>query len=165
MPILIQSFKISNFRKVKRGCGRFGISANLEWFKVCFLSSEGQYATFATPQAYSVQQFFQKIVFRQISQTSKFLPFGRNSAIWKLQHVLFLAQGANTLLLVAHMSNLKQSFKISKFRNIKKGVAVLACLKFWHFVIMITKHHIELIQVSNSLYLKMTTGPLWGLLV
>ena len=30
---------------------------------------------------------------------------------------------------------------------------------------MITEHHIELIQVSNSLDLKMITGPLWGLLV
>ena len=30
---------------------------------------------------------------------------------------------------------------------------------------MITEHHIDLIQVSNSLDLKMTTGLLWGLLV
>ena len=27
---------------------------------------------------------------------------------------------------------------------------------------MITKHHIDLIQVPNSLDLKITTGPLWG---
>ena len=30
---------------------------------------------------------------------------------------------------------------------------------------MITKHHIELIQVLDSLNLKMITGPLWGHLV
>ena len=30
---------------------------------------------------------------------------------------------------------------------------------------MITKHHIDVIQVSNSLDLKMTTGPLWGPIV
>ena len=27
------------FEKIKKGRGRFGMSANLEWFKVCFLSS------------------------------------------------------------------------------------------------------------------------------
>ena len=42
---------------------------------------------------------------------------------------------------------------------------VYQCLKFWQFLIMITEHHIDLIQVSNSLDLKMTTGPLWGLLI
>ena len=39
--IHIQSFKISIFGKVKKGRGRFGMSANLDWFKVCFLSSGG----------------------------------------------------------------------------------------------------------------------------
>ena len=51
MPILIQSFKISNFRKIKKGRGRFCTSAKLGWFKVCFLCSGKQYASFGTPQA------------------------------------------------------------------------------------------------------------------
>ena len=90
MPILIQSFKISNFRKVKKGRGRFGMFANLDWFKECFLSSGGQNTSFDTPYAYC-STIFQKIFFRQIST---FSTFGRNSAIWDLQHVLFLAQGS-----------------------------------------------------------------------
>ena len=120
MSALRRSFKISNFRKIKRGSGRFCMSANLRWFKVCFLSS-GDNMLLLVPHKLSVEQFFQKIVFRQTPQISKFSPFGRNSAIWELQHVLFLAQGTKTLLLVLHMPTLKQSFKISNFRKIKKG--------------------------------------------
>ena len=51
VPILIQSFKMSNFRKIKKGRGRFCMSANLKWFRVCFLSSGDQYTSFVTPQA------------------------------------------------------------------------------------------------------------------
>ena len=61
---------------------------------------------------------------------------------------------------------LKTKFQNLKFSTNQKRAwpfrHVYQCLKFWQFVIMITKHHIELIQVSNSLDLKMTTGPLWG---
>ena len=86
MPTLKQSSKISISQKIKKGCGHFCISANLRWFKVCFLSSWGQYASFGTPHA-----FFQKIVIRKIS--------------------------------------LKQNFKISNFRRIKKGRGRFGMLK------------------------------------
>ena len=61
---------------------------------------------------------------------------------------------------------LKTKFQNLKFSKNQKRARpfrhVYQCLKFCQFVIMITKHHIHLIQVSNSLDLKMTTGPLWG---
>ena len=83
--------------------------------------AQGDNTLLLVPHKPIVEQFFQKIVFRQISQISTFSPFGRNSWIWEFQRVLFLVQGANTLLLVLHMPTLKQSFKISNFRKIKKG--------------------------------------------
>ena len=75
MPILKQSFKISNFRKIKKGRGRFCISANLGWFKVCFLSSGGQYASFGTPQTYC------RAIFSKNSFSSNFANF-TIFAIW-----------------------------------------------------------------------------------
>ena len=86
-----------------------------------FSELRGDNALLLVPHKPSVEQFFQKIVFRQISQISTFSPFGQNLCIWELQHVLFLAQQTNTLIFVPHMPTLKQSFKISNFRKIKKG--------------------------------------------
>ena len=61
---------------------------------------------------------------------------------------------------------LKTKFQNLKFSKNQKRAwpfrHVYQCLKFWQFLIMITEHHIDLIQVSNSLDLKMTTGPRWG---
>ena len=93
----------------------------LGWLKACFLSSGEQYASFGTLQAYSVEQFLKKNFFCQTEKFSTFLPFGRISYMWELQYVLFFAQQVNTLLLVPHMPTLKQSFKMSNFRKIKKG--------------------------------------------
>ena len=120
MPTLRQRFKMSNFCQIKKGVA----------VSVCLpIWSGSEYVFWAygdntlllVLHKPSVEQLFQKIVFRQISQISTFSPFGRNSAIWELQHVLFLAQGTNTPLLVPHMPTLKQSFKIANFRKIKKG--------------------------------------------
>ena len=83
--------------------------------------AQGDNTLLLVPHKPSVEQFFQKIVFRQILQISTFSPFRRNSCIWELQHVLFFAQGVNALLLVPHIPTLKQSFKISNFRKITKG--------------------------------------------
>ena len=64
-----------------------------------------------------------------------------------------------------------QAYLMVKFQNLEFSKSKKRAWPFRHvrqyselrqFVIMITKHHIELIQVSNSLDLKMPTGPLWA---
>ena len=71
----IPSFKMLNFRKIKKGRGCFCMSANLKWFKVCFLSSGGQYTSFGTPQAQC------RTIFSKNSFSSNFANFNI-FAIW-----------------------------------------------------------------------------------
>ena len=137
----------------------------LGWLKVFFLSSGEQYASFCTPQAKC------RTIIKNTYFSSNFANFDI-FAIWaKFMHMsastrtIPCSRGQYASFGTPH-AYLKTKFQNLKFSKNQKRAwpfrHVYQCLKFWQFVIMITKHHIDLIQVSNSLDLKMTTGPLWG---
>ena len=98
-----------------------------------------------------------KFTFRAVTR-ERFVRFAQTK--------FFCVQEIQPVILSMHNPRLTFFIFFTKNAHIRKWAwpfrHVYQYSEFRQFVIMITKHHIELIQVSNSLDLKMATGFQWG---